>query len=599
MAKDTLELKSFVNDPDFISNMNKAFSDLRADYELSMDSNHDKINELRGLHVDIKNHLSDLTSLSRNSSGVLSGLRGTGKTHLFMLARDTLNSTLWDQENGQNLCIYLNLKRLSLPDNFDSDLFNRAFSIFIYQEFSKQLLQILSELSEETKLKQFLALFNKEKRKIKDSLEKAILSLYEFKQIAYNGNERFSELSTGFSETENYEHLLNEFSTQLNNSLSTTDAGFSIDLKTSTLYEISERLKTNSTYLQYLNVQSVRTQLNQIISLLNIDSITFYVDEWEKISYNPSIQKHTAFFIDRIIDTPIYFWISIVPHRGSLYSLDNGADLQHQINLDDSLIFEASQLDKTLCINYFKELINKRLNYYFNNPLINFKLLFNNDANFEKLVLASMGNTRDFGTMLLKCWSEFQSYRNSPLAQGRPYKYIAANMVDSAIKDNGDKKISNLNNNANTLAVWNDILDFCLSKKSSHFAINESQNELECLNTKEFSDLIYHRLLHFRRGHVPAKDGNIMDKLSIYAINYACSYNLHTEKKLSFVTEYKNIHDRVRRYIYYPSKISQKLQIKEGEIFPCINCGESINIQKMKAAWESNSCPFCGQNIHS
>ncbi|RHE77397.1 hypothetical protein DW723_03205 [Blautia obeum] len=170
-------------------------------------------------------------------------------------------------------------------------------------------------------------------------------------------------------------------------------------------------------------------------------------------------------------------------------------------------------------------------------------------------------------------------------------------MVTSAIKDNGDKKISNLNSNENTLSVWNDILNFCLSKKSSHFAINESQTELECLRKQEFSDLIYHRLLHFRKAHVPTKDGGLTDKLSIYAINYACSYNLHSESKISFITEYKTIHDRVRRYIYHPSAILQKLQIKEGEIFPCSNCGEPINILKMKAAWDNNACPFCGQHI--
>lgn len=397
MSKNSLELKDFVNDPTFIENMNRAFSDLRADYELSMDSTCEKINELKSLHVDVKNHLSDLTSWSRNSSGVISGLRGTGKTHLFMLARSALNSTLWDAEKSHNLCIYLNLKRLCLPEQFDSDLFNRIFSVFIYDEVSKQLLQILSGLSEENKLKQFLSMFNTQKRKVKENLEKAILSLYEIKQIAYNGNERFSELSTGSLETESYDHLLDEFSTQLNESLTLTDAGFSFDINASSLEEISERLKTNS--------------------------------------------------------------------------------------------------------------------------------------------------------------------------------------------------------NENTLSVWNDILNFCLSKKSSHFAINESQTELECLRKQEFSDLIYHRLLHFRKAHVPTKDGVLTDKLSIYAINYACSYNLHSESKISFITEYKTIHDRVRRYIYHPSAILQKLQIKEGEIFPCSNCGEPINILKMKAAWDNNACPFCGQHI--
>lgn len=117
------------------------------------------------------------------------------------------------------------------------------------------------------------------------------------------------------------------------------------------------------------------------------------------------------------------------------------------------------------------------------------------------------------------------------------------------------------------------------------------------LRKQEFSDLIYHRLLHFRKAHVPTKDGGLTDKLSIYAINYACSYNLHSESKISFITEYKTIHDRVRRYIYHPSAILQKLQIKEGEIFPCSNCGEPINILKMKAAWDNNACPFCGQHI--
>lgn len=597
MPINTLELKQFVNDSEFIQNMNRAFSDLRADYELSMDSNFEKIKELEALHVDIKNHLSDLTDWSRNSSGTISGLRGTGKTHLLLLARNTLNSTLWDPKQSHNLCIYLNLKRLCLPEQFDTDLFNRVFSVFIYNEVSKQLLQILSALSEQSKLKQFLALFDSKKRKVKENLEKAILTLYEIRQIAFNGNERFSELNTGTFETEDYSHLLDEFSTKLNESLSFAEAGFSFDVNATSLEEISRRLKTNNTYLQYLNVQSVRNHLVSIISLLKIETITFFIDEWEKISYNPDIQKDAAFFIDRIIDTPLYFWISVVPYRGYLYSLDNGADLQHQINLDDSLIFEASNNDKSLCINYFKELINKRLNYYFNNPQINFNFLFNSEENFEKLVLASMGNTRDFGTMLLKCWSEYQSYRNSPLTQGRPFKYISSQMIISAIKDNGDKKISNLNNSEKTLTVWNNILNFCLSKKSSHFAINESRTELDYLRTQEFSDLIYHRLLHFRKAHIPAKDGELVDKLSIYAVNYACSYNLHTESKISFVTEYKTIHDRVRRYIYHPSTIIQELQIREGEIFPCSNCGEPINIKKMKAAWDNNACPFCGKNI--
>lgn len=83
VMSDKIELKQLVDDKVFIDNMNKAFADLRADYELTMDLEKEKINELRDIHVDIKNQLSDLVTISRKSSGTVCGLRGTGKTHLF------------------------------------------------------------------------------------------------------------------------------------------------------------------------------------------------------------------------------------------------------------------------------------------------------------------------------------------------------------------------------------------------------------------------------------------------------------------------------------------------------------------------------------
>lgn len=534
-----------------------------------------KIHELLSLHVDIKNQLSDLISLSRNSSGTISGLRGTGKTHLLLLARHKLNSTLWNDENN-NLCIYLNMKRLCIPPTFDQDLFNRIFSIFIYEELSSQLLILLDSLTNKSLLENLFSFFQHKNKNLKENLEKAIKNIYEMIVIARNGNETFKELNIGNYETEVYEHKFSNLTSKLNSTLKALDTNISIDLEAQYLNEISNKMKTNNTYRKFLNFQSVRNHLIIIISSLQLDSITFYVDEWEKISYNPTIQEYSAFYIDRIMDDPLFFWISIVPYRGSLYSLDNGADLQHQINLDESLVYEASTSDQTLCVNYFKALVEKRLSYYFKDfkdKNYNYKLLFNSEDNFSKLVLASMGNTRDFGTMLLKCWSEYQAYRKNPMSQGRPYKYISSPMIISAIKDNGDKKYSNIETSAETVKVWNNLKEFCISKNSSHFAIEEKYDFLNCLHEKEFSDLIYHRLLHFRKAHVPAKNANIENKLSIYAINYASSYTLHSQdRKMEFVTDYKTIHDRVRQYLYNPRTIIDKIRIENGTLFPCINC---------------------------
>ena len=49
--------------------------------------------------------------------------------------------------------------------------------------------------------------------------------------------------------------------------------------------------------------------------------------------------------------------------------------------------------------------MNFNVNYgynYFPEKEYTYKIMFNSEENFAKLVMASMGNTRDFGTMLLK-----------------------------------------------------------------------------------------------------------------------------------------------------------------------------------------------------
>ena len=593
-------LKDYIEDPDFISKMDFAFSDLRADYELSMDTDNKKIDELIATHVDIKNQLSNLSTFSLSSSGVISGLRGTGKTHLLLLARHKINENCFKGNSHRVFCVYLNIKRLSLPEEFTQETFNRVFSIFLYNEIYKQLTSVLEQLRDKSLLQRFFNLFDGEKKKEKGNIEKALVKLLEFKEIARLGNTQLESLSIGTMDEQTSLHDIEELVSSFR--AGATNTGFNIDSEWTlkTLSEVEKRLSKNNNYLDYLNINSVHDELISLLKLLHLNGLTFYVDEWEKISYNINIQKYLSFYIDRILDDPIYFWISVVPYRGGLFSLVNGSDLQHVINLDENLIYENSSKDKDLCINYFKNFIDRRLFYYFKDKEINVSLLFNNNHNFEKLVLASMGNSRDFGTMLLTCWSEFRSYRMGQLAPGRPYQYISEQMVISAIKNNGQKKMSNINNLPKTLKVWNDLESFCTKKRSSHLAVEENRDNIDAMSSPEFSDLIYHRLLHLRKSHVPAKETSVENKLSIYALNYSSTYDLHSsERKFQFIKDYNAIHDRVRRYIYNPAEVVKQLRIQEGEVFPCVSCGENIIITKMKAAWEKNSCPFCGGKIRS
>lgn len=590
-----IELKEFVKDEEFIRKMNKAFADLRADYELSLDVTKEKIQELKQVHVDHKNFLANLVSFSVKSSGILSGLRGTGKTHLFLLARDEINQKIYEEKA---LCVYINVKRLHLPEEFNQELFNRVFSVFLYEEISKQLFLLLKDICEDSYYKKFLLLFKKDEKTLYNNISKALVKLLSFKVIAQQGNHFYEGLEKGTFSKEAFEKEIIRLQSELSGKIGEKNIEVSSKISSEMLDEVSQKICTNNAYLKYLNIYSVREQLIELLGLLNLKSITFFVDEWEKLYYNQKSQEFLSFYIDRIIDNPLYFWLGVVPYRGQLFHLDNGADLQHYFNLDEALIYENSKIDKELCMAYFKEFINKRLYYYFNDVEYNYHLLFDNDKKLELLVLASMGNSRDFGTMLLDCWSEYQSYRSSSLNPGRPYKYINNNMIIKSIKNNGDKKFINIKNEANLMSVWKDIENFCLTKSYSHFAIEESKENMEAVSTTEISELIYHRLLHFRKGHVPPKETKIRYKLSIYALNYAGIYDLHAkDRSINYVTDYDTIHDRVRRYLYDPKPVIQRLRLRSGEIVKCGSCDEEIDIYKMKGAWEMNFCPFCTGKI--
>lgn len=589
------ELKEFTGDTVFVELLNKAFADLRADYELDLDNRKDKINELKNIHVDHKDFLSNLTSYSTKSSGLISGLRGTGKTHLFLLARNEINNNI---DTNKSFCLYLNAKRLHLPVDFSQEVFNRVFSIFLYREISKQLFNLLKDYTDNNLLDKLVNLFNKDKKRFVSGIVESIKLVKKYKEIARQGSESLTNTEKADISTELSEKEVRELSQKICSKLSLKDAALSGELNGKLQEELSSKTQVKSDTISYLNIASVRENIIDIIKCLNLKCITIYVDEWEKLFNIPKAQEYLSFYIDRINDDPIFIWIGAVPYRGKFYCLDIGADLQHKIDLDSSFIFENSKQEKEECITYFRHFIDKRLKYFLADYTVDHSTLFNSYKKLEMLMFGSMANPRDFGTTLLQCWTEYKNYRLSPKHAGRPYKYISEDMIQRAIKLDGSKKLTNIKSNSKLMMVWQDVENFALQKKSSHFAILDSINNTECLSAGHFSDLLYHRLLHYRRGHVSQKDSEHEEKLSIYALNYSCIYDHHQkEKRIIFYTDYDSIHNKVRRYIYSPTNILNKIKIKEGEIHPCVSCSENIDINKMKAAWEKNSCPYCGNKI--
>ncbi|MFN0312448.1 hypothetical protein [Kurthia sp. ISK08] len=591
------QLDAFINDSNFIKEIKDAFTNLKDDINFEDHNSKTIISNLQDLHVDNNQFLNTLIEKSKNSSGIIYGERGTGKTHLLLLANDNLNSSI---KEHKTLSIYINLKNISFPENTNSELFNRIFSIYLYEQIQFQILRLIKNIEADNIFEELKLLFRKNDRETITALTEALIMIINFKNISRLGNEKISEISTGSLSLENYYKEIDEICSKVNGSIKEKGLTLSSELLSKQIDESSEKLSKNNDYLSYLNLASVKDNLVHLINKLSLNSVVFYIDEWEKIYNNQNIQEYTANFIDKINGSPIYFWIAFVPGRGNLHQLVRGADLPHSINLDTSLIYEDSLHERSRCINYFKSLVNKRLIKFLNAYNVDYSTLFRNEDVFQDLVIASMGNSRDFGLMLSDCIDNYFAYRTDALTQGRPFQYINKDMIESAVKSRGQTKRNNILFNNKVNVILKDIEDFCREKKSSHFAIEITKENIELLNTSEFSDLFYQRLIHIRKKDVSNKVEDNEKRVNIYAIDYSSTYSLHkSENQFNFWLEYAPIHDKVRRYIYSPQEIYEKISLSEGESITCKSCKCIVNINTFHKLWEKNMCPYCTGNLYS
>ncbi len=72
-----------------------------------------------------------------------------------LLARHEINENCFVGKANGIFCVYLNVKRLTMPEKFDQELFNRVFSVFLYNEISKKLINILEQFKEDNLIQRF------------------------------------------------------------------------------------------------------------------------------------------------------------------------------------------------------------------------------------------------------------------------------------------------------------------------------------------------------------------------------------------------------------------------------------------------------------
>lgn len=612
-AKARRSIRARMQDPSIIQAIDLAFRDLRADFELASDgTDPDKLVELRTLNVET-GLAAHLQALAGGSSGLITGLRGTGKTHLLMLAQDSINA----EPDPQTLAVYVNLKRLrTVVQGHDTALLERMFILMLASAVRREVWRMVSQAGDHQGwgglLKAWLA-----RRKAEARAERATELLDALEEITRGGEAALRML--GEADLTVNDQLEEEAA---RTQLTKVQAALSLEAGLSHQAERSRRTKKVAArqekmkQARYISASNIRTLLVQVVQALGLRSMVFFFDEWSKLPRTG--QEQLAGLIDSsLVDDPIFVWCAAVTHDYTFGEMELAADLQHHIALDRQLIYERNPSE---CRQFFSEFVNRRLRHYTGDPDFAYDNFIRNYA-FERLVIASMGNARDFGIMLQDAWLRFKQQTAVEVDRGgtRPW-YVGLRHVDPAIYQHGRTKLANLEGQDSTpyaRRLWEDLKALAQERRHTHFCVPNSPAEAVATEQDEVRYLLKQRLIHLREEELSVKEAGPSHTLRLYALDFsalgfdrnsalstsrqvqsagtAIPRRTRSSEPLQFVVDWETVHDKVRRYVASFDKILAKYRVERGEQHDCLHCGHTLH-KSMAWAWNQQTCPNCGEN---
>ena len=573
MSKKSILLSNIQKDEDFIEKMDSVFRDLRADFDVSsLIHSKEKIQELLKVNVDTTGDTSTLSTLSVASNGVITGLRGTGKSHLLLLARDKINS------NKSSFCVYVNFKE-HFNIGGESIVDERFYVWVILSQLKIQLCSIANIDQQSTKggLIQAIVNFFDKGSKEKKNIEVELIDIFnEIDILISHGEKEFRNFNIVKSLDVDSQHTDN-FNTSV-----TLGAG-KIDVTATTGNVYTESTKEGLEYTSniFLDINTLKSLLVRIVETIKLKSIVFYYDEWSTRSRTE--QNKLSELIQALSTSPLYHWIAYIPYKSSLGVLELTADMPHTIDLDLKYIYEENN---NVCTEYFNKFANNRFSNVFGENIIQIQDILS-VTYIDMLIKASMGNTRDFGILLYKAWSE---YKADHMAK-KKCRIINKRHIVNAIKSLSREKLNNLHSQESNYAekLWNEIIKFVGEKKHTHFCIELNKDNQTYIKQDEIQALLYHRLIHLRKNDIPPKDGGEY-RLSMYAVDLSTLHSRIYEtksatKQIKAVTDINIIHNQIRRYIFQLGGILNEFRVEQGRQMNCLNCKKTIT-SEMKFAWE-------------
>jgi hypothetical protein len=443
----------------------------------------------RDLYVD----LGYIERIDNNSNHLISGRRGTGKTHLLQAFKQYV-----DVEKPSEIAIITSILNLSMKQTplGGEDIGKRASFSAARNLFNQMLRYMFDDFLKE--IDPFRKRLIGDQKNRVDNLLYELLSQIELGALVPRERDR----KDSFDDIDGMGHR----DGQARNS-----AKFGLINETDRIVA-TESTKTYATDTEIsakkfsgnVDHQTVRVLFKKILKICKIDVFHLLIDEWMELDKNtPSyIQNYFAQFLKKVFfgSNNVSVVIASIWNQTSLYEradmavsqgLQIGHDIIHTVDLDTSLL-ESEEDISDFCTKILFRRLAKRansLNDYENSEgrvdEVFITDIFDNQHNFRSYVAASHGIPRDImklfgmGTHIIS--SDFANYC---------IDFEVVNEVSQRIYRS--EKRETIKNGSPAKVMWKNINDHMDRENSRLFLIKDGDQK----TSSAFRSLIDHELIH-------------------------------------------------------------------------------------------------------
>jgi hypothetical protein len=537
---------------------------------------------------------TDFQSLSTTNTHIIYGRNGTGKTHLLKAFCQSCEDNF---DKTKILPIYIDLKDMDIGISISEIKITQLVHRF-YKLFMLKIIKMLTDFSNKfITLDRLEKLFGGENKRRKEDINKCIESLNSLLNIdtieeQFKSYSRKLELNSDSTKKKSG-------SIEISGEATVSNPDAKIGAKFGLFGENIEKDKQTIEFLYeglaIINHEQIRNEIEKLIELCGIRSITLLIDEWSAMDL--SVQPIFAEMIKKTLSVSDKISLKIValryftktseivnnPHR---IGFQSGIDFSQLIDLDLLLNFDLNQQEVKdfLTMVAYKHICQSlpKLKGYSVNDFEDYLVneLFDNGTVYMEIIRASEGNVRDFLRILSSCFESLIRSENDNIK-----KVTRKKIIQVAIAHFEGNKTPEFVNNHEALKLYDKIFESAVRNKQKLFLISKDKAE----NNPLVLELWHYRLIHLVMPSLVIVDNeNTLHTYNIYSMDYGKLLSLTVAEKGRIIFEAMissldimdslGIIRSVCCYILKLESISKPLMKISGELITSYQGVESANL---------------------